>query len=68
MAGFRHKANNESGSTGGSTSDIPEWNANTAYVGGNQVTYNGKIYEANWWTQGTNPETAGEWGPWKLIQ
>ncbi|MRN60412.1 hypothetical protein GJU89_15790 [Brucella sp. 09RB8918] len=25
------------------------------------------MYEAKYWTQGNNPETSGEWGPWKLI-
>ena len=24
-------------------------------------------YEANWWTQGNEPGTGGEWGPWKNI-
>ena len=56
------------GTTGGSSTGVAEWNANTTYSGGSQVTYNGKIYEARWWTQGTNPESSGEWGVWKLIQ
>ena len=47
--------------------DIPAWDASAVYVGGDQVSYNGKTYQASWWNQGTNPETQGEWGPWKLI-
>ncbi len=43
------------------------WNADTVYVQGDRVTYNGNIYEAKWWTRGDNPETQGEWGPWALI-
>ncbi|MDY7043210.1 lytic polysaccharide monooxygenase [Virgibacillus sp. M23] len=44
--------------------DIPAWDPNTAYLGGDQVTYNGAIYEAKWWTRG---ETPGEAGVWKLV-
>jgi len=48
--------------------DIPVWDASVAYSGGDKVVYNGKVYQASWWTQGTNPETQGDWGPWKLVQ
>lgn len=48
-------------------SDVPAWDASKAYTGGERVSYNGKIYEASWWNQGTNPESQGAWGPWKLI-
>ncbi|MBO7357645.1 MAG: hypothetical protein J6U37_03885, partial [Lachnospiraceae bacterium] len=44
----------------------PAWNASEVYVGGDMVTYNGKVYRASWWTQGDNPESQGQWGPWKL--
>ena len=47
-------------------SGIPAWNSSTAYTGGTQVSYNGSIWEAKWWTQGDVPG-ASEWGPWKLI-
>nr|WP_170839834.1 glycosyl hydrolase family 18 protein [Lihuaxuella thermophila] len=45
----------------------PAWNATTAYTAGARVSYNGKIYEAKWWTQGDRPDLSGEWGPWKTI-
>ena len=47
--------------------DIPSWNSSSVYVGGDKVVYNGKIYQASWWTQGDNPETQGEGGPWKYV-
>ncbi|MFC7441072.1 fibronectin type III domain-containing protein [Laceyella putida] len=49
------------------TCQEPAWNAATAYTGGTRVSYNGKIYEAKWWTQGEQPDLSGEWGPWKYI-
>jgi chitinase len=48
--------------------DIPGWNSSTAYSGGDKVVYNGKIYEAKWWTQGENPEKSqGDGQPWKYV-
>ncbi len=40
--------------TGGSCS-APAWNASTAYTGGQQVSYNGHLWTAKWWTQGDIP-------------
>ncbi|UHA73377.1 glycoside hydrolase family 19 protein [Paenibacillus sp. 481] len=36
----------------------PAWDQNKAYSTGDKVTYNGKVYEAKWWTQGENPESS----------
>ena len=43
-----------------------EWNSTQIYTVGNCVTYQSKVYEAKWWTQGNVPGTE-EWGPWKLT-
>ncbi|CED71336.1 chitinase [Aliivibrio wodanis] len=43
------------------------WSATAVYNTGDQVTVNNITYQAQWWTQGNNPETAGEWGVWKKI-
>ncbi|WP_217532456.1 glycosyl hydrolase family 18 protein [Vibrio metschnikovii] len=43
------------------------WNASAVYVGGNQVTWAGKVWEAKWWTQGDDPAQSGAWGVWKEI-
>ena len=47
--------------------DIPAWDSSSIYVKGDKVVYNGKIYEALWWTQGDNPEAQGEAVPWKYV-
>ncbi|UXY16379.1 glycosyl hydrolase family 18 protein [Chitiniphilus purpureus] len=43
------------------------WNASTAYAAASKVTYNGRNYEAKWWTQGDNPAQSGAWGVWKDL-
>jgi len=59
--------------SGGSTTTsggggVPEWNSSTVYNDGDQVQYNGNLYEANWYSQGQNPETnSGQWQVWTLI-
>ncbi|WP_425501859.1 lytic polysaccharide monooxygenase [Paraliobacillus salinarum] len=42
----------------------PEWDATKAYLGGDEVTYNGNTYRAKWWTQG---EVPGESNVWALV-
>ncbi|PMH41163.1 chitinase [Vibrio sp. 10N.286.49.B3] len=41
-----------------------EWNAQTVYVGGDVVAFNGFDWKAGWWTQGDEPGSTGEWGVW----
>lgn len=41
------------------TSNYVEWNATTAYTGGNEVYFNGGIFKAKWWTQGEEPTRDG---------
>lgn len=43
------------------------WDTTATYNTGDQVTINGVTYQAQWWTQGNNPETSGEWGVWKKL-
>lgn len=43
------------------------WDATATYNTGDQVTVNGVTYQAQWWTQGNNPETSGEWGVWRKV-
>jgi chitinase len=52
-------------SGGGSCAGVSLWNSTTAYVGGSQVTYNGSLWQAKWWTQGDTP--GGPAGVWTLI-
>lgn len=54
-------------SSGGTVSgSYDEWSATAVYTQGMTVQYNGNVYEAQWWTQGNNPETGND-GVWKLI-
>ncbi|WP_153446762.1 glycosyl hydrolase family 18 protein [Vibrio algicola] len=43
------------------------WDSAAVYTGGDQVTLEGTLYEAKWWTQGQNPSQSGEWGVWKNL-
>jgi chitin-binding protein len=44
---------------------LPVWNAQTAYTNPQQVQYNGKRYQANYWTQNNNPATnSGQYAHW----
>jgi chitinase len=58
------------GTTGGGTgcNGIPVWTATDVYVSGKQVVYNGKVYEAKWWTQNEQPDlNLGDGKVWKYI-
>jgi len=55
------------GNEGGVDQCAADWSDSEIYLAEAQVTYEGKIYRANWWTQGDNPAEAGQWGAWTLI-
>ena len=40
---------------GGGCSGAAAWDSTKVYTGGQQVSYQGKLYKANWWTQGDIP-------------
>lgn len=43
-------------------SDLPaQWHSDTVYVGGDRVTWNGKEYQARWWTRGNQPGVHEVW-------
>lgn len=50
-----------------SVAGAAEWDASTAYTGGETVAYQGKQYRAKWWTQGDTPDPAASDGPWEAI-
>ncbi|WP_051259042.1 carbohydrate-binding protein [Chitinibacter tainanensis] len=56
-------ANN--GAAAGSCTSV--WSSSATYVGGNQVSYNGRLYQAKWWTRGEIPGTTGQWGVWQDL-
>lgn len=44
------------------------WRSNAIYTSGNTVSYQGKTYQAKWWTRGNMPtQNMGSGKPWKLI-
>lgn len=46
----------------------PVWQAANTYSGGDRVSLDGVLYEARWWTSGTNPaQGSGDWYVWKVI-
>ncbi|KFI13253.1 chitinase [Vibrio coralliilyticus] len=52
--------------TGGGTC-TNAWDSGAVYNGGDQVTWDGKVWEAKWWTQGDDPAQSGQWGVWKEV-
>lgn len=44
-----------------------KWNSTTIYNNGDIVSYDGKLWVAQWWTEGQVPGTTGEWGVWKVY-
>nr|WP_307991332.1 glycosyl hydrolase family 18 protein [uncultured Niameybacter sp.] len=49
------------------TSSVPTWEAGKVYNGGDQVEFEGVIYQAKWWTQNEKPNPNLEWGVWKVV-
>ena len=41
------------------------WSATATYNAKDTVMHNGKEWTAQWWTQGEEPGTTGEWGVWR---
>lgn len=44
-----------------------EWQASAVYNNGDFVSWNGKLWQAQWWTQGDDPAESGPWGVWKAV-
>jgi chitodextrinase len=47
--------------------DNNAWNAVKNYVTGDQVNFEGSIYEAKWGNAATQPDNTNTWGAWKFI-
>lgn len=51
-----------------STCSAPDWNSSAVYVADDQVSHEGILYRAKWWTQGQNPATnSGQWDVWENL-
>jgi len=42
---------------------VAPWSASTVYLAGDEVSYGGTVFVAQWWTQNQQP-TASVYGPW----
>ncbi|MFB8230260.1 carbohydrate-binding protein [Cellulosimicrobium sp. NPDC055967] len=38
----------------------PAWAAGSVYLGGANVSHEGRTYQAKWWTTGENPAQSGQ--------
>lgn len=52
-------------STTGSCAGVAAWSSTATYVAGNQVVYNGSLWQAKWWTYNDIP--GGAAGVWTLL-
>ncbi|GAA4841785.1 glycosyl hydrolase family 18 protein [Algivirga pacifica] len=41
--------------------DLEAWDPSVAYQGGHEVSYEGRVYRAKWWTRGDIPSSSEEW-------
>lgn len=44
------------------------YDSTAVYTAGDEVVYQGRIYRARWWTQGTAPDPQDAWGVWQLVE
>ncbi|SNR38610.1 chitin-binding protein [Haloechinothrix alba] len=44
-----------------------EWDESTVYYAGDEVSHQGVVYRAQWWTRGDEPGTGGPWGVWQRV-
>ncbi|KAN0082356.1 glycoside hydrolase [Tylopilus felleus] len=52
--------------TGGTgCAGVSPWESNIIYLGGDEATYQGKLWKAEWWTEGSVP--GGSEGVWTLV-
>ncbi len=45
----------------------PVWTANRVFTDGDRVVFNGRTFQAQWWTQGEVPGSS-PWGSWREIE
>ena len=62
-AGNGNENGNEGNTDNENNSGVPAYVAGGTYTGGQQVSYNGVVYEAKWWTQ----STPGSDDSWKVA-
>ena len=51
----------------GEVCDVAAWNVARTYVAGNEVSYNGGVWKAKWWTVGGAPNLVDTSGVWRYV-
>lgn len=46
------------------TCSAAPWEATATYSGDSEVSHQGKLWTARWWTTGEEPGTSASWGVW----
>ncbi|WP_406341045.1 carbohydrate-binding protein [Streptomyces sp. NBC_00648] len=41
------------------------WSGTAVYTSGNEVSHNGRMWKAKWWTRNEESGTTGQWGGWQ---
>lgn len=52
--------------TGAAEPEAPEWERTATYQQGDEVSHDGAVYQAQWWTRNQEPG-ASPWGPWAEV-
>ena len=52
--------------TGISEPEVPAWERTATYDTGDEVSHDGAVYVAQWWTRNQEPGTSA-WGPWAEV-
>ncbi|MEU6279047.1 M4 family metallopeptidase [Streptomyces sp. NPDC047028] len=55
---------NGSGTPPQGCGNLPAWSASTAYVPGDEVSYNGHKWSSTWYSTGAEPDAPGSWAVW----
>jgi len=61
-------SNAHTATTSGANTCPAPWSSSQVYLNGDQVTYNGKKYQAKWWTLNERPDLkSAQWDVWQLL-
>ncbi len=50
------------------SASVNAWDSNKVYLTDDEVFAEAQIFKARYWTQGDDPMTAGQWGPWLYVR
>jgi len=62
-----HTVTVDGGDPGGNCSGVSAWSSSASYSQGDNVTFNGHLYEKNWWFGNSQPGTGGAFSKWNYV-